>query len=30
MRVRSYSGDSIESETVVTKIQRKELPKNAF
>ena len=30
MRVRSYSGDNVESETVVTKIQRKDLPKNAF
>ena len=30
MRVRAYSGDSIESETVVTKIQRKDLPKSAF
>jgi hypothetical protein len=30
MRVRAYSGDRIESETVVTKIQRKALPKSAF
>jgi hypothetical protein len=30
MRVRAYSGDGIESETVVTKIQRKALPKSAF
>jgi len=30
MRVRAYSGDSIESETVVTRIQRKDLPKSAF
>ena len=30
MRVRAYSADSIESETVVTRIQRKALPKSAF
>jgi hypothetical protein len=30
MRVRGHRGDSIESETVVTKIQRKALPKSAF
>jgi hypothetical protein len=30
MRVRAYSGDGFESETVVTKIQSKDLPKSAF
>lgn len=30
MRVRSYSGSDVESETVVTKIQSKALPKSAF
>jgi hypothetical protein len=30
MRVRAYNGDSVESETVVTKIQQKVLPKSAF
>jgi hypothetical protein len=30
MRVRAYGGDGVESETVVTKIQRKAFPKSAF
>jgi hypothetical protein len=30
MRVRSYGGSDVESETVVTKIQSKALPKSAF
>jgi hypothetical protein len=30
MRVRAYSDDGFESETVVTKIQSKDLPKSAF